>query len=87
MNHAIDMSRLQRRKPDMDASKIKLRDEHERVLDTVTARLRENYPAYDGGICMDKTRLPGWESKSFAEQVDALYYDTIYWMSDRDWNY
>jgi hypothetical protein len=82
VKHEIDLSRLQRRKPDMDASKIKLRDEQDRLYETVKALLRQSHPEYRGGICMDKAHEPGWSIKSFAEQVDALYCDTVYWMSD-----
>lgn len=78
--HEIDMTRLVRRKPDMDVSKITLRDENERIYETVKSMLREHYPSYRGGICLDKLRDRDWESKTFKEKVDALYCDTVFWM-------
>lgn len=74
------MSRLVRRKPNMDVSKLALRTEEDRIYATVASMLRERYPSYRGGICLDKKYERGWDSKTFKEKVDALYYDTIFWM-------
>ena len=50
------------------------------IYAAVNSMLKERHPSYRGGICLDKTRERDWESKTFSEKVDALYYDTIFWM-------
>lgn len=75
----IDLSKLQRRKVDMTPVPDN-RTEDQKVLENVKGMLAENFPKYEGGICMDLFQKGDWESKSFLEKCNALYFDTLYYM-------
>jgi hypothetical protein len=78
--HTIDLSRLQRRKPDMTV--VDNRTEDEKVFSAVKSMLRESHPNYDGGVCLDKVNDSRWQTRSFKEKVEALHDDTIFWMHE-----
>lgn len=75
----IDLTRLTRRKVDMTPAPDNC-TEDQKVLDNVVGMLAEKYPKYEGGICMDRFQKGEWESKTFLEKCNVLYFDTTYYM-------
>lgn len=78
MVHQIDISRLQRCKPNMELP-VDTRTEDEKVFATMHSMLHEKYPRYTSGICCDKID-DHWNKRSFKDKVDTLYFDTVFWM-------